>query len=105
MLMLTVLAEETPTQKPDGPPQVDILVKTLKNPNEHILATKKHNENKFDYHKIQFGNDSQQPVLFEHMTNIHLTQSKYVFTSYLNFNQYYNGFSHLEDFLTVKVQI
>ena len=24
MLVLTALAEETPTQKPDGPPQVDI---------------------------------------------------------------------------------
>ena len=58
MFVLTALAEETPTQKPDGLPQVDISVKTLKNPNEHIFATKKHNKNKFDYHKIQFGNDS-----------------------------------------------
>ena len=40
MLVLTALAEETPTQKPDGLPQVDISVKTLKNPNEHIFATK-----------------------------------------------------------------
>ena len=40
MLVLTALAEDTPTQKPDGLPQVDISVKTLKNHNEHIFATK-----------------------------------------------------------------
>ena len=38
------------------------------------------------------------------MTNIHLTQSKYVITSYLNFDQYFNGFSHLEDFANKLLQ-
>ena len=52
----------------------------------------------YDYQKIKFGNDSQQPVLFEHLTEIHLNRSKYVITSYLNFDQYYKGFSQLEDF-------
>ena len=79
-------------------------MKTLKNPNEHIFETKKHSENKFDYHKIQLGNDSQQPILFEHMTYIHLTWSKYVVTSYLNFDQYYNGFSYLENFANKLLQ-
>ena len=38
------------------------------------------------------------------MTNIHLTQSKYVITSYINFDQYDNGFSHLEDFANKLLQ-
>ena len=38
------------------------------------------------------------------MTNIHLTQSKYVITSYLNFDQYYNGFSYLKDFTNKLLQ-
>ena len=38
------------------------------------------------------------------MTDICLTWSKYVITSYLNFNQYYNGFSHLEDYANKLLQ-
>ena len=60
--------------------------------------TRNHHEKRFDYQKIKFGNDSQQPVLFEHLTGKHLTRRKYVITSYLNFDQYYKGFSQLEDF-------
>ena len=45
MLVLTALAKETPLQKPDGLPQVDISVKTLKTPMS-TFSTKKHNENK-----------------------------------------------------------
>ena len=96
--MLTTLAQETTITKSDILPVVDISVKTLKNPNEHIFATRNHHEKRFDYQKIKFGNDSQQPVLFEHMTEIHLTRSKYVITSYLNFDQCYKGPSQLEDF-------
>ena len=98
MLLLTSLAEESVTPKSDSLPQVDISVKTLKSPNEHIFTTTKHNLNKFDYHKIQVDNASRQPVLFELMTQIHLIQSKYIITSYLNFSEYYRGFGHLEDF-------
>ena len=87
MLVLTALVEDPTIPKSDSLPQVDISVKTLKNPNEHIFATKKHNENKFDYHKIQVDNKDRQPVLFEHMTQIHLTRSKYIITSYLNFDE------------------
>ena len=66
--MLAALAEEQPLSESDSLPQVDISVKMLKNHNGHIFATKKHNENKFDYHKVQMENNSRQPVLFEHMT-------------------------------------
>ena len=99
MLVLTALAEDPTIPKSDSLPQVDISVKTLKNPNEHIFTTKKHNENKFDYHKIQGDNKDRQLVLFEHMTQIHLTQSKYIITSYLNFDEYYKGFNQLENFV------
>ena len=95
--MLIALGQEPTIPKSYILPVVDISVKTLKNPNEHIFATRNHYEKRFDYQKIKFGNDSQQPVLFEHMTEIHLTRSKYVITSYLNFDQYYKGFSQLED--------
>ena len=71
-LVLTALAQEATIHKSDILPVVDISVKTLKNPNEHIFATKNRHENKFDYQKIKFGNDSQQPVLFEHITEIHV---------------------------------
>ena len=98
MLVLTALTEESVTPKSDSPPQVDISMKTLKSLNEHIFTTTKYNLNKFDYHKIQIDTTSRHPVLFEHMTPIHLTQSKYIITSYLNFNEYYRGFGHLEDF-------
>ena len=73
MLVLTALGKESVTPKSDSLPQVDISVKTLKSLNEHIFTTTKHNLNKFDYHKIQIDNTSRQPVLFEHMTQIHLT--------------------------------
>ena len=73
-------------------------MKMLKNPNEHIFATKKHNENKFNYHKIQMENNSRQLVLFEHMTQIYLTRSKYIIMSYLSFDEYYSRFDQLEDF-------
>ena len=99
MLVLTALAEDPTIPKSDSLPQEDISVKTLKNPNEHIFITKKHNENKFDYHKIQVDNKDRQPVLFEHMTQIHLTQSKNIITSYLNFDEYYKGFNRLENFV------
>ena len=98
MLVLTTLAEAA-IPKSESLPQLDISVKTLKNPNEHIFATKKHNKNKFDYHKIQVDNKDRQPVLFEHMTQIHLTRSKYIITSYLNFDEYYKGFNQLENFV------
>jgi len=94
--VLTALAQDPP--KSDSPPLVDISVKTLKNPNEHIFITKNHNENKFNYRKIQIDDKSRQPVLFEHLMTMHLTRSKYIITSYLDFNQYYDGFTHLEDF-------
>ena len=68
MLVLTALVEDPTISKSDSLPQVDKSVKTLKNPNEHIFITKKHNENKFDYHKIQVDNKDRQPVLFEHVT-------------------------------------
>ena len=92
MLVLTVLVEDPTISKSDSLPQVDISVKTPKNPNEHIFITKKHNENKFGYHKIQVDNKDRQLVLFEHMIQIHLTWSKYIITSYLNFDEYYKGF-------------
>ena len=97
--MLTAYAQEPTIPKLDIPPVVDISVKTLKNPNEHIFATKNHHEKRFDYQKIKFGNNTQQPIPFELMTEIHLTRSKYVITSYLNFDRYYKGFSQLEDFV------
>ena len=96
--MLAALAEEQPLSESDSLPQLDISVKMLKNPNKHIFATKMHNENKFYYHKIQMENNSRQLVLFEHMTQIHLTRSKYIITSYLSFDEYYSRFDQLEDF-------
>ena len=98
MLVLAAHAEEQPLSESNSLPQVDISVKMLKNPNEHIFATKKNNENKFDYHKIQMENNSGQLVLFEHMTQIHLARSKYIITSYLSFDEYYSRFDQLEDF-------
>ena len=99
MLVLRTLVEDPRIPKSDSLPQMDILVKTLKNPNEHIFATKKHHENKFDYHKIHVDNKDRQLVLFEHVTQIHLTRSKYMITSYLNFDEYYKGFDQLENFV------
>ena len=83
---------------------MDISVKTgprLENPNSHIFATKKHqSESKIDYTNLKQDNSSRQPVLFEHMTEIHLTRSKYVITSFVKFDQYYRGFQHLKKFST-----
>ena len=39
-------------------------------------------------------------MLFEHLTEIHLTRSKYIITSFLRFDEYYNGFKRLEKFAT-----
>ena len=71
----------------------------LQNPNSHIFATKEHqSERKIDYKNLKQGNSSRQQVLFEHMSEIHLTRSKYIITSFIKFDQYYMGFKHLEKF-------
>ena len=67
--------------KPGSPPRVDILVKTsvpkLKNPNLHIFVTKNHlHENQIDYQNLKHDNAIRQPVLFEHVTEIHLTHKQ-----------------------------
>ena len=89
-------------RKSDSLPQVDISVETgpkLQNPNSHIFATKKHQyKSKVDYKNFRYDNHSRQQVLFEHMSEIHLTRSKYVITSFVKFQQYYTGFKHLETF-------
>ena len=83
--------------------RVDISVKTLvpklKKPNSHIFVTKNHkHENHIDNKNLKQDNESRQPVLFEYMTEIHLTRSKYIITSFLKFDEYYNGFKRLEKF-------
>ena len=71
----------------------------LKNPNEHLFNTKEYElQNRIDYKNIKANNVSQQPVLFEKVSEIHLTRSKYVITSFVSFQQYYAGFEHLERF-------
>ena len=72
----------------------------LKNPNEHIFYTQitDRNQNRIDFKNLKQDNVSRQPVLFEKVSQIHLTQSKYVITSFLKFEQYYTGFQHLENF-------
>ena len=82
-------------------PRVDLSVKTskpkVKNPNAHIFVTKNHpHENRIDYKNLKQDISSRQPVLFEHLTEIHLTRSKYIITSFLRFDEYYNGFKRLE---------
>ena len=52
--MLTVLVQEPTIPRSDIIPIVDISVKTLKNPNEHIFAIRNHHEKRFDYQKIKF---------------------------------------------------
>ena len=71
----------------------------LKNPNEHLFNTKEHeHQNRIDYKNIKPNNVSRQPVLFEKVSEIHLTQRKYVITSFVSFQQYYAGFERLERF-------
>ena len=71
----------------------------LQNPNSHIFATKKHQyESKSEYKNFRYDNHSRQQVLFEHMSEIHLTRSKYVITSFVKCQQYYTGFKRLETF-------
>ena len=101
-LCALILAQKSQS-KSGSLPRVDISVKTsvpkLKNPNSHIFVTKKHkHENRIDYKNLKQDNASQQPVLFEHVTEIHLTRSKYIITSFLKFDEYYNGFNRLEKF-------
>ena len=84
------------------PPQVDITVEItgstkLKNPNAHIFETKP-SPKRFDFEKLKNGNTTQQPVLFEHISELHLTRSKYLITSYISFGAYFEGFSKLETF-------
>ena len=85
-----------------APPRVNISVTVEKpkfeNPNAHLFSIKKHPENRFDYHKIRQTNTSRQPVLFEYVSDIHLTRSKYIITSFLSFDQYYKGFDELEQY-------
>ena len=72
---------------------------TLKNPNAHIFVTKNHPlENQIDYKNLKQHNSSRQPVLFEHVSEIHLTRSKYMITSFLRFDEHYSGFKQLEKF-------
>ena len=91
-------------EKPDSLPSVDISMNTspaikLKNPNEHVFNTKNDkNQNRIDYNNLKQDNISHQPVLFEKLSQMHLTRSKYVITSFLKFEQYYTGFNHLENF-------
>ena len=86
----------------DSPPTLDISVKIsslLKNPNSQIFTSKTHpHENRFDFQKVKQDNSSRQPVLFEQVTEIHLTHRKYVITSFVNFDDYYTGFKQLEKF-------
>ena len=71
----------------------------LKNPDSHILATKNHpHENHINYKNLKQDNAARQPVLFKHLTEIHLTRSKYIITSFIKFDDYYNGFKRLEMF-------
>ena len=72
----------------------------LKSPNEHIFNTQinDRNQNRIDYKNLKQDNVSRQLVLFEKVSQIHLTRSKYVITSFLKFEQYYTGFQHLENF-------
>ena len=78
-------------EKPDSLPSVDISVNTssavkLKNPNEHLFNTKVlEHKNRIDYQNVKQDNVSRQPVLFEKISEIHLTRSKYVITSLLKF--------------------
>ncbi len=70
----------------------------VQNPNAHLFdIVRKQNPKKFDYHKIKQTNTSRQPVLFEYITDIHLTRSEYIITSFIDFGQYYQGFSELEN--------
>ena len=72
----------------------------LQNPNSHIFATKEHqSERKIDYKNLKQGNNSRQQVLFEHMSEIHLTRSKYIITSFIKFDQYYMGYREKESTL------
>ena len=75
-------------------------VKTsLKNPNEHLFNSKTHDhENRIAYKNLKQDNISRQPVLFERVSELHLTRSKYVITSLLKFDPYYTGFENLEKF-------
>ena len=82
---------------------VAIAIKTtpaIRDPNKHLFEThQQHSENKFQYKKLKLGETDRQPVLFEFLNTIHLTRSKYIITSYISFNQYYEGFSSLENYL------
>lgn len=84
------------------PPKIDISIKTTSNaksPNDHIFNVKPHHsEHKFDYRNIPSTNVTQQNVLFEHMSELHLTRSKYIITSLVHFDEYYKGFTSLEQF-------
>ncbi len=98
-LLLTVLLYAADAQ---APPQVEISLRStgaagVKNPNEHIFQTKPATK-RFDYQHLRNGNTTQQPVLFEHLSELHLTRSKYLITSYISFGEYYEGFSKLESF-------
>ena len=63
------------------------------------FATKNHpHENCINYKNLKQDNTARQSVLFEHMTEIHLTRSKYIITSFIKFDDYYNGFKRLEKF-------
>ena len=89
------------------PPKVDISMKStgstsLKNPNAHIFETKPAPK-RFDFEKLKNGNTTQQPVLFEHISELHLTRSKYLITSYISFGEYYEGFSKIETFANTLV--
>ena len=89
--------QKKPTAASGSLPRVDLSVKTskptLKNPNAHIFVTKNHPlENQIDYKNLKQDNSSRQPVLFEHVSEIHLTRSKYIITSFLRFDEYYSGF-------------
>ena len=71
----------------------------LKNSNSHIFATKNHpHENCINYKNLKQDNAARQPALFEHLTEIHLTKSKNIITSFIKFDDYYNGFKRLGKF-------
>ena len=85
------------------PPEIDRvslkITPQVQNPNSHIFETPKdHNENRFDYKRIKQSNITRQPVLFEHMTELQLTRSRYIVTSFLSFDDYNKGFFSLGNF-------
>ena len=89
-------------------PQIDkVSLKVspaIQDPNAHIFNVNKgHKEHRFDYRRLKLTNETRQPVLFEHMTELHLTRSKYIVTSLVRFSDYHKSFNTLENFIQALI--